>query len=256
MYDVLINRILSGNGEVQRIFQLGGRKAVIEACRADQATDGRPRLYIIDGDFDIICGKPKIELNHLHRLSVYCSENLVITENALYEVAFESATNKTREQIKTEFNFTDLLQTIDTNLRSLFVYYAVAHTLSPELPTVSFNVTRMLDMKSKPKKFSQSQLKERIRSIRDKLVAIHGEAKIDAALGEVHDRMPKQPEEFIRVISGKTYVLPLIYHFIRDVYNYRGTLDQLKVKLARHCELDVDKDLKDAVINASIGIAA
>ena len=96
MYVRLFNRmLLPKRKRISNVFSLKDRKNVIEGCRADQASRNRPRLYIIDGDQDALLGLAKPRLKHLYRLSVYCAENLLLSEHAIVTVATESATNAT-----------------------------------------------------------------------------------------------------------------------------------------------------------------
>jgi hypothetical protein len=78
VYEKIINRILAGKGKVVRVTPLGPRLAVEEAARADVAGGVRPRLYIVDGDLDILAKGRVKKIPNLYRLKVYSVENLVI----------------------------------------------------------------------------------------------------------------------------------------------------------------------------------
>src|SRR5690242_18796316 len=64
MYEVLFNRMLEGHAKVERIFQLGGREAVIASCKNDQQDTHRKRIYIVDGDFDYLLGNSPPNLKY------------------------------------------------------------------------------------------------------------------------------------------------------------------------------------------------
>ncbi|MBL3598161.1 DUF4435 domain-containing protein, partial [Rhodovulum sulfidophilum] len=84
---------------------LGGRKAVLEECRRDQANDGRKKLYIIDADLDLLMGRPKPRLRHLYRLRAYCVENYLIQEDAFLEAAQIIDPNISKEDARTLMDF-------------------------------------------------------------------------------------------------------------------------------------------------------
>ena len=90
MYARLLNRMLEPKGKrIGQVFPLHSRENVIEYCRADPNPRGRPRLYIIDADQDLILGRPAPRLKNLYRLKVYCSENLLLSEHAIVTIATE-----------------------------------------------------------------------------------------------------------------------------------------------------------------------
>src|SRR5579859_6472680 len=90
LYETLLQRMLGDQARIERVIQLGGRDEVIKTCSQDQQAGGRCRLYIIDGDFEFVLGMSAPQLKYLYRLQVYCSENLVFSELAAIEVAYES----------------------------------------------------------------------------------------------------------------------------------------------------------------------
>src|SRR5690606_41227504 len=71
------------------------------------------------------------------------------------------------------------------------------------------------------------------------------EADVDDALDRIRGRAPDL--SMLRFVSGKTYLLPLSYHWLRRHTGFVGTLEQLKVRLARYAEINVDPGLVEAV---------
>src|SRR5688572_6787211 len=89
MYVRLFQRMVGPSKRINHVFPLDGRRNVLLACAADQAVRARQRLYVIDADQDLILGRRRPQLKHLYRLSVYCSENLLLSESAILNVAAE-----------------------------------------------------------------------------------------------------------------------------------------------------------------------
>ncbi len=88
MYEVFINRILANKCRIEHLYQIGGRENVIKACKKDQSPTGRPRLYLVDGDMDVVIShKRNTKLKYFHQLRVFCSENLVLSEKSVHDVA-------------------------------------------------------------------------------------------------------------------------------------------------------------------------
>jgi len=257
MYEIFINRMLDGQAKVEKIFQLGGRPAVIDACKRNQGKTNRPQLYIIDGDFNVILGKKAPELRNLYQLKVYCSENLIFTERAVLEVAVESLTNSPRDRIKITIQFSQFLNNIVQKLSPLLVIYVAVHILDAGVETTGFNVTQLLEHKRGLAKVSKKKTEQRINFIKNELLKEHSQEEVKSVIKQAKELIPSSDMDIARLISGKTYLLPLLYHHLRNKKTgFKGTLDQLKVRLARYCELDVDPELLSIVQQTSKGNVA
>ena len=79
----LLRKYLPPNIRLNDVNVLGSRVTVIQACKLDQQLDGRKKLYIIDGDLELLIGKHRPRLRHLYRLRGYCVENYLMHEDAL-----------------------------------------------------------------------------------------------------------------------------------------------------------------------------
>jgi hypothetical protein len=109
MYVRLFNRMLDGLGTISNVFPLHDRSRVIAACQADRGGSLPKRLYVIDGDFDLLLGNSPPVLGRLYRLSVYCSENLLLSERAVLEIGAECATSTTRANLVLALGLRDFL---------------------------------------------------------------------------------------------------------------------------------------------------
>jgi Protein of unknown function (DUF4435) len=83
VYEALVNNCLNGSGRVTRVIPLGPKHEVIAAAENDNDNGSRPRLYIVDGDLDIISSLRHKRINRLHRLRVYSLENLLYENGAV-----------------------------------------------------------------------------------------------------------------------------------------------------------------------------
>lgn len=252
MYVVLINRLLeAANLSVQYIIQVGNREQVLTECTEDQAEDGRPRIYIIDGDYQAVIGKPAPNLKHLYQLGVFTSENLLICIDAITEVAFECLSNMPREQVKAIIAMEAYLQGISEILTPLFVAYTVAWMLNPDIKTCGYNVMALCEqVRGGEPRLSREKVQERIDEVVAALQQSVPEADISEAFSKVGLRFSQTNGRGHIFISGKTYLLHLIFHHLQRSANLSGTIEQLKVRLARFCRLDADPGLGRALLNA------
>ena len=250
MYEVLINRMLGERAKVERIIQLGGREEVIAACKRDQY-GSRRRLYIIDGDFNAFFGVKAPSLDHLYRLSVYCSENLIVSETAVYEVAYECLANVPKNELEDKIRLKPFWADLIVKLSPLLLMYGIAYALRSGIETVGWNITNALEQKGHSVELSEEKIRQRISEIRAGLQKGYQSDAVESATVATEDQIHGLGEGIIKFIPGKTYLLPLLYHYLRHKAGFKGTLDQLKVRLARNCELDVDSGLRAAVEAAS-----
>jgi hypothetical protein len=251
MYELLITRILDNQAKVQRVFQLGGRENVIADCKLNQTTTNRRRLYIIDGDFNAALKKRStLKLKYLYQLKVYCSENLVFTRKAIVEVAFESLTNVASRDVEKVIGLSVFYEEL-RKLIALFAVYIAAHVLDNSIQTTKFNVDQLIERKSGLVSLSDAKLAARIDSIKTKLYKDFPKKQVNEEIRKSKAILTRDSISALKLISGKTYLLPLLYHYLRAKAGYSGTLNQLKVRLARYCELDVDKSLRSVVLETS-----
>jgi hypothetical protein len=99
MHLLIYRSILGPHIKLKSVNQVGDRTRVIAACGADQVNDGRKRLYVIDGDFDILLGRRAPRLNFFYRLRTYDIESLLISESAIASVGMMSRPNDNEAKI-------------------------------------------------------------------------------------------------------------------------------------------------------------
>lgn len=261
MYEILFQRMLGGRAKVERIFQLKGKRTVVEACINDQADARRRRLYIVDGDYDVFTGEAPPALNYFYRLNVYSSENLVLTKHAVLEVAYESSTNEKKEDVERKIAYEAFIGDLVQLLLPLFVLHAALHAIATahgihvHIPTTNYSVFQLGNQQRRRFILAETKIDARINDVIDELVRDYGfdRVELDSVVAEIEARLPAPTSELVKYISAKTHIFPLLLPHLRRTVNFMGKLEQLKVLLARHCELDVDAGLLAAVIDTSRG---
>lgn len=251
MYVRLFSRMLEGQARITQVFPLHSRQNVVAKCAADQLERARRRLYVIDADQDLLLGQPSPALHHLYRLSVYCSENLLLSEHAVVTLATEGSTNASWQSLAAALNLRSLLETSTSILLPLFVVYGVVAKLDLPIETVKYSVVRLITDPTDAESLSVSLVNARILSL---IRAILGHVSRDeyrltrdALLGRLNT-LQGDPSDYI---SGKTYLLPLIRLHLHKKASVNDSLSGLKVRLAQHCELSIDAGLQASLLNAS-----
>lgn len=231
MWTKLLRAMLPDHLRLTSINMLGGRENVIKACQLDQASDGRQKLYIIDGDLDYLCGRRKRPLKFLYRLRAYCVENLLISKHSLVEIAFDSDACSSRSDAEAKLDYANSLAQFDDLLKSLFVIYATASMLDSRLTTVKFPVEKLLDSSANEIRLSKAKIQTRCKRLLRELCREKTAITVRTTRRTIAARATDIPTSMS--VSGKDYLLPAAHLHLRRSCGYRGTIEQLKAHLAR-----------------------
>ena len=226
----LLKKHLPEAVRLRSVTVLGSRDNVVRACRCDQSIDGNRRLYIVDGDLDLLKGRAKPKLRHLYRLRSYCVENYLLDEQAIVSAVMTLDPKAGEERVRRQVDYTGWVRRNETVLTQLFVCYAVTHELRGEKETVGFSVHRLLQRQDVDFDLCATKVSRRVvslyRSIRE--VCSRHETRI------VFDRVMNNAGKFgaERFVSGKDYVFPLLYKAIRRSFRINVRLTVLSVLIA------------------------
>jgi hypothetical protein len=251
MYETIINRILERRAKVTRIFQLGGRQAVLDECRSQQRQYRRNSLFIIDGDYDILLDTAAPRLEGLYRLGVYCAENLLLCETAATELAYDNMPNAPRHYVASHIAFPQWLSHPERCLVNLFIVYALAKVLAPDIQTSAYHVYQLCIQSGGQPEIDLQKVRARRNSVMRELEQHASRQNIAERLRSIRQSVRNRSLHSIHVVSGKTYLLPLLHAHLRRRTKYRGDIDTLKVQLARYCVLDIDRGLCEAILNVA-----
>jgi hypothetical protein len=252
MWELLLNKVLGDRPRVIRIFPLGGKKEVLKACESDQGKSNRPKLYIIDGDLDFVVGKGPPSCKYLYRLNAYNVENLLFSETALIEIAFECMPDLPRVEVQKSLAFKKVRNELVRKCRPLFVIYGAAFLLNPDFEpkTAAYNIMKLSVQKGSRVEISQEKVENRIKDLTARLQENHTKREIAKAKAIVSARIPRNQSQAHLFISGKTYTIPWIHQWLRRRFKLDASANQFKTRLARHYDVDMDSGLKKALKRA------
>lgn len=244
MWLFMLRNILGPDVRLSSVNQLGGRNNVIEACRRDQGRSGRRRLYIIDGDFDLLLGRRPPRLRHLYRLRYYCVENALIKKDGLNKVALVHAVDMTEGQALRSLNAALWTRSVYQKLQSLFVVYAVAQAVAPQVRTVGSPVTDLLIKSGNSVDICPRKTFRRALAVSKEVKRAVGLTEFKRLRREVAARALKLGG---RCISGKAYLAPLLLLRMRATVGFKGSSEQLMTQLAALFSPTWDRGLTSAI---------
>lgn len=253
-YKALIKNILP-NMKIKKIFGLGGREKVIEACSKPKKQRVK-ELYIIDGDLYCYYLQP-LKIPNLFTHNAYCVENLLIDYHAV--VTFiEDSLAVNFEDAKEMCDWENFREVMLNNFNELFFLYAICHKFQLPLKTVKrFNTAEWVDHSYK-KGFKPPKKETIIRTVnevRAHIVSEIGIENFNLTHQEIKDNLEKLDDfKMLDYISGKNYSI----HFLKNFIASKGcpmnsiTDESLKyrlIKISKHTELIILKNAIESVID-------
>ena len=229
------------------VNQVGNRSSLVAACKADQINDGRKRLYIIDGDYDILLGRRKPKLKYLYRLNAYDIENLIISEHAIIALGAVSAPNEHEAEIRERLDFERWLAESCDLLVPLFIVYAAANLLVPSIQTVAYPVQTLCEDTKYGLRFLRPKIRSQIRGLLKIIFRVAGRQRYLAVRSNAFDVSQRRVKDRHNLISGKRYLLPLVLFRVKRICGYKGTLDQLSTLAASHYDTRMEQRLARTV---------
>ena len=213
----LVRKCLPQGIQLTSVTVLGGRDNVIRACKADQARDSRRKLYIIDGDLDLLQGRRKPKLRHLYRLRSYSIENYLLDENAIISAVMTLNPKASENTVRREVDFLRWVERNRPVLSSLFVCYAVTNELRHEEQTIRFPVYRMFIYNDDGCNLSGSKVTSRIFSLYRSVRRQCSSQVARMAFNRVRGNADKLG--ILRFVSAKNYIFPSLYRVIKKNYH-------------------------------------
>lgn len=245
-YKKLFTRLLNDSGiKINDVYPLGSSDDVIDACKKDNDTT-RKKLYIVDGDIYIMF-KPKEVIPNLYVLDAYCMENLVIDEESVCNTICDFHGEKEYDDIKTLFDFDNLIQEHQDLLITLFYYKSLDQKYRN-----FFNLYSLSKYYDKNNNLNPTIIESEKTSIKNRLIS---EGKIsqedfEKELLALESRFPKNKSTFLKIVSGKDYLIHMISCHAKKTLNHNTghKKEAWKYNFARYCNLDRLQGLKNTIL--------
>jgi len=235
-YLELINRVIGEQGKILKVIPLHGRSHVINFC--DSYNSKSPALFLIDGDLDLLYGKRERDKVNLYQLNAYCIENYLFCLMAATELVVEASGVVKREDAITPKEWGDFINPIEQELKRLFIVFAAARCVYPELKTVSHGISSIMTQRTRKAgpTLDTEKINTLAQSVAGSCIAKVGDEVWNDALGRVEEYSRNLAS--IDVVSGKDFLLPLLDHFMRSKGCGNVSSQSLLFKLAKYCSLD------------------
>lgn len=255
-YKALFKNLLGDKIRINDVTPLGCKNNVINAYQSQDKFDGRKKIFIVDGDLDLLNSINVTEKN-LVTLDSYCIENYLVEETGITQLLYFNCGSDSMETIKNKLNFEQWLNYNTSTLTELFINFAIFKKIGggPKILTAHHFLTTyrkqtILD-KNKVQVYSLEIYNEIIKML-ENIGLTSTEA--NKMYFDFHDEIKKNwevnPNTYLQVVSAKNYILPLLQFRINHCSNKGSSLipkSSLKLFLASNCKLDRLKFLKDKI---------
>jgi hypothetical protein len=237
----IVSRCLAGKFRVSEVFPLGGKRAVVEACSDGGTEESFPKVFIIDGDLDLMLKRSLPALKGLYALPVYCIENLLIDPKAIVEFMYEEDVRSNRDELEKTLAFEEWLLDLG-GLLGLFVMYSMVHERNANIETVQYKVHRLLS--SDGETLDMSAIENRKIGLMAELAMNFPKEDWNTRAYQMEKSLVERGINNIRiVVSGKDYLLPLLILRLRRLIRGRWSNESLVIRLAMKCATDALKPL-------------
>lgn len=244
VYEKLINRILDGRAKVTRVIPLGPRSKVLEAAKNDKNPKNRKKLYIVDGDLDLIAYKRNKSITNVHYLSVYCFENLVWERDALNKFISLALPGKSELEASRIFNLDELEERIN-DLLVYFIILAVAYRLKLRGKEFSLNPPSVSTDTSGVYKYPcSSKIRSRALELSKIIRTIKGRTAYKKNLFAVLNNISYKNLSTERIVSGKSFLMWYLGNISSSSGSVLANNRAIVSYLAEHCSLQHDDALR------------
>lgn len=233
-YEILLARVFD-NYQVKNVFPIGCKQSVLDQCRLDQKPGGRKRLYIVDGDLELLTNNNPCGYDRLVVLDSYCIENYLVDEDAFVTALHEYDLKYNVAEIKTKLSFDSFIYRLEKNFFNLFVLYAVVKKFSPSTTTVAYSVHHLNP--SNEGIPDRVRVKNRQNEMQNLLCKCINKSQTRKEVSDIKSYCKGSGRHSIDFISAKDYILPLLFMRMRHISNVCPRNSIIKQRLAFLCDI-------------------
>jgi len=243
-YADFLGRIAPSGLQIERVFALGGARAVREKAESHDFSHRRA-LFLIDGDLAWVRGDALPQVRGLYRLEGYCIENMLICPHAIAQILMENEACDEACAVAM-LSFGQWASTVDC-LIELFICWAAMNAIDPTVKTVAHGIGAVLDGNCKPPSIDTGKVEALRKEAESVVVAVPGGTLL---LDDIRQRV--QAMQFpLDCVSGKDFLLPALQIHLSSLSRARMRRHALEFRLSRHVAHERTAELGKALERAA-----
>lgn len=248
-YKSLLERLTDGK-RISKIISCKCKTELLRACEADQVDRKRKRIYLTDGDLDLILDANRKDLNHLYVLEKYCIENFLIEEEGIIEILHSNIVLD-KLKIKKQLTLSNYLRSISNPLNELFLHYSITHLHQMGVKTVANAVGTFCKQYNSITILDIEKVELKVKELREIITLTIGEDLYNETIYRLRQRWPSNINTLLSIVSAKDYILPLLTFRFKKIIgkeSFNLKSESLRLGLAKTTKLDSLSSLKSAII--------
>ncbi len=258
-YRALFNRLTANKVKINDITPLGCKLLVLKAYDEQDNSSRRKKIFIVDGDLDLLISTNRKTENNLVVLDSYCIENYIIDENAGIELIYYSDGQTDKGTIANKLNFKKWLEFNRNELINLFFNFAILKMYGggPTLKSASTFLTNKKNeviLNKVAINTYSDEIKNEIIQLLSKKGVVSTTTEYNLQFEKLQKKWGYTDETLLKVVSGKDYLVHLFQYRINYNIGKNKMLFQkqsFKLFLANHCDLERLAFLKKKIIKLS-----
>ena len=143
-------------------------------------------------------------------------------------------------------SYTEYLSDVE-KLRELFVLYAVVSRLKVPVVTVKHSVYKLLSPAPDQFRLNDALVRQRIVEVEAETLGKSAATEFNKRKVEIELRAGSRSVRADRHVSGKDYLMPLLFVRAKMRGCYKENVETLKARLARYYDVSVEPSLKRAI---------
>lgn len=248
-YTELLCRLLKGRTRIAAVIPLRGRENVLKRCLAYR--EPRAALFLIDGDLHWVAGLSLPSSPHLYIHPCYCVENYLFCEKAMIQIVVENTGTLKEDEAARRLKWGEVRTTLDQHLVPLFIDFAVAFALCPDLRTVSRGIGCVLrdSRRGEPPELDTDKVDAVRQEVISEVIRQRGQETYASTRETIagHVQVLANP---LDSISGKDFLVPIQMFEAGRIGGQKVQRKSFVFRLARHCSLDRLDGLRLRIIEA------
>lgn len=220
-----------------KILGLGGKSRVKNKYKQNKIESKNNRIYLVDGDFDLLLNNDIIVDNNFIYLDRYNIESYFIDENALVR-CIRINCGLCSENVKSILDFQSWKRKVYNSLENLFILYFIVQYCSLNIPNVSDKVFKYLDDYGLIDNQKIISYEENVRKNVDNFEEVKQEC-----IEKYKTTLKENPE---KLICGK-YLLDSLRRYVNKIFTSKIKEETFKNYMIESFDLEVLDFLKNRI---------
>lgn len=238
IYESILERMFTSDfiGNI-KILGLGGKSRVKNKYKENKKESKKNKIYLVDGDFDLLLNNDVIVDDNFIYLDRYNIESYFIDENALVR-CIRINCGLCSGDVKTKLNFQSWKSQVYNCLENLFILYLIVQYCSLNIPNVSEKVFKYLDGQGL---INNQKIILYEKNVRENVISFE-EVKYECI--EKYKKVLKENPE--KLICGK-YLLESLRKYVNKTFDSNIHEEEFKKYMIENFDLKVLDFMKNKI---------